>query len=313
MEQHPIPQNIQSYEFRLVGDMTLRQFFQLAGGIIVGLLIFRTEIIGIVKYPLIGISVFTGVAMAFIPLNGRPFGRWIVAFLKAIYSPTEYVWMAPSATTIQAPSTVQATTPIASPSSTPAPVAEVVPVAAIPIPAEPTPQIETPPTQTSKTLFVSVAEEKPSTHTSSEEHVTPTPTNTQALPEETNSVGWADVTPQYPSQPTAWTPPTIPAGSPATNTTKVASPENPNILTGIVTNPAGDPLENAIIEIIDTKSGIPARALRTNKTGTFQIVTPLQNGTYTIQTEKDGFTFDTVNIEAKSGIIEPIYIQGQVA
>ncbi|KKR52786.1 MAG: hypothetical protein UT88_C0021G0001, partial [Candidatus Woesebacteria bacterium GW2011_GWD2_40_19] len=38
MEQHPIPQNISSYQFRLVGDMTLKQFFQLAGGFLVGLI-----------------------------------------------------------------------------------------------------------------------------------------------------------------------------------------------------------------------------------------------------------------------------------
>ena len=31
-ESHPIPQQISSYQFRLVGDMTLKQFFQLARG-----------------------------------------------------------------------------------------------------------------------------------------------------------------------------------------------------------------------------------------------------------------------------------------
>ena len=36
METHPVPQNISSYEFRLVGDMTLKQFLYLAGGILLG-------------------------------------------------------------------------------------------------------------------------------------------------------------------------------------------------------------------------------------------------------------------------------------
>jgi len=31
MEQHPIPQQISSYEFKLVGEMTLKQFLKAAG------------------------------------------------------------------------------------------------------------------------------------------------------------------------------------------------------------------------------------------------------------------------------------------
>jgi len=35
MEQHPIPQQISSYQFKLVGDMTLAQFGKAAGGIVI--------------------------------------------------------------------------------------------------------------------------------------------------------------------------------------------------------------------------------------------------------------------------------------
>ena len=38
MEQHPIPQQISSYQFKLVGDMALAQFGKTAGGV-AGLLI----------------------------------------------------------------------------------------------------------------------------------------------------------------------------------------------------------------------------------------------------------------------------------
>ena len=34
MEQHAIPQQISNYEFKLVGDMTLKQFLKAAAGIV---------------------------------------------------------------------------------------------------------------------------------------------------------------------------------------------------------------------------------------------------------------------------------------
>jgi len=51
MEQHPIPQNITGYQFRLVGDMTLKQFAMLAGGIIVALLFYYSPFPAFFKFP----------------------------------------------------------------------------------------------------------------------------------------------------------------------------------------------------------------------------------------------------------------------
>ena len=38
--EHPIPQQISAYHFRLVGDMTLKQFFQVAAGALISLVLF---------------------------------------------------------------------------------------------------------------------------------------------------------------------------------------------------------------------------------------------------------------------------------
>ncbi|MEK7064231.1 MAG: PrgI family protein [Patescibacteria group bacterium] len=95
MDQHPVPQNISSYEFRLVGDMTLKQFFQLAGGVLAAIIIYRFPLIGLLKWPLMGLSVLIGVLLAFVPVNGRPFSQWVMAFIRAIYSPTEFAWSSP--------------------------------------------------------------------------------------------------------------------------------------------------------------------------------------------------------------------------
>ena len=78
MDQHPVPQNISSYEFRLVGDMTLKQFFQLAGGVIGGVIIYRLPLPFFLKYPFAGLSILLGVMLAFVPVSG-PRGNWIDA------------------------------------------------------------------------------------------------------------------------------------------------------------------------------------------------------------------------------------------
>ncbi len=92
MESHPIPQQISSYQFRLVGNMTLKQFFQLGGGALVAVLIYATNLYPLIKWPLILISVSLGAALAFLPFEERPLSRWILAFFRSIYAPTVYIW-----------------------------------------------------------------------------------------------------------------------------------------------------------------------------------------------------------------------------
>ncbi|MBI3397087.1 PrgI family protein, partial [Candidatus Woesebacteria bacterium] len=92
MEQHPIPQHISSYEFRLVGDMTLKQFFQLAGGVLTSLLFYASPLHPLIKWPLIIFFSVLGAALAFLPFEERPLEMWIVSFFKSIYSPTLYSW-----------------------------------------------------------------------------------------------------------------------------------------------------------------------------------------------------------------------------
>ena len=91
-EQHPIPQNISSYQFRLVGDMTLKQFLQVAGGALIALLLYSSDLNGIVKWPLMILVFILGIGLAFFPFQDRPLEKWIVLFFKSIYSPTFFKW-----------------------------------------------------------------------------------------------------------------------------------------------------------------------------------------------------------------------------
>lgn len=92
MEQHPVPRNISGFQFRLVGDMTLKQFGYLAGGIVIGYLIIKFPLPSFLTWPLGAIIVLSGIAFAFVPIQERPLDRWLIAFIKSIYSPTQFIW-----------------------------------------------------------------------------------------------------------------------------------------------------------------------------------------------------------------------------
>ena len=92
MEQHPIPRNVSGYEFHLVGDMTLKQFGYLSGGLVLAYFLFKMPFPAIINIPLAAISALAGLAFAFLPIQDRPLDRWLMAFIKSIYSPTQYLW-----------------------------------------------------------------------------------------------------------------------------------------------------------------------------------------------------------------------------
>lgn len=111
MEQHAVPQEISSYQFHLVGDMTLKQFLELAGGVLVGVFFYALQIPGIIKWPLILISAGAGAAIAFIPFEERPLEQWVFAFFRAIYMPTIFDWDNTSKEEVFAPEEAAQTMP----------------------------------------------------------------------------------------------------------------------------------------------------------------------------------------------------------
>lgn len=89
--QHPVPQNIMDVEFKLIGDLTMRQFAYL---LVFGLSAYISYlvIIGIFKWPIVITLALLGIGLAFVPIEERGLDEWIVNFVKAINSPTQRVW-----------------------------------------------------------------------------------------------------------------------------------------------------------------------------------------------------------------------------
>ena len=87
-------------------------------------------------------------------------------------------------------------------------------------------------------------------------------------------------------------------------------PTSPNVIVGQVVDEGRKIIEGTIIEIRD-EYGRPIRALRSNKLGHFVAVTPLENGKYSIISEKDGYQFMPVNFETNGQIVPPILVIGK--
>ncbi|MEO8581588.1 MAG: PrgI family protein [Patescibacteria group bacterium] len=92
MQDHPIPQAVTSYEFHLIGNMTLKQFLELGAGILLGVVIYQTNLYSVIKWPLIVFFVGLGAMIAFVPYEGRPLDQWFIALFRAIYKPTLFYW-----------------------------------------------------------------------------------------------------------------------------------------------------------------------------------------------------------------------------
>jgi hypothetical protein len=90
-KQHAVPQNIMDVEFKLVGDLTMRQFAYL---FVFGALAYTSflTVIGIFKWPLVVLFTFLGLGLAFVPIEERGLDEWIANFVRAINSPTQRIW-----------------------------------------------------------------------------------------------------------------------------------------------------------------------------------------------------------------------------
>ena len=67
MEQHPVPQNISGFQFRLIGDITLKQFGYLAGGIILGYIALKLPLLPVIlRWLFAAFWVLLGFGLAFV-------------------------------------------------------------------------------------------------------------------------------------------------------------------------------------------------------------------------------------------------------
>lgn len=312
MDQHPIPQQISSYQFRLVGDMTLNQFFKVAGGCLIALVFYATNIPGFLKWPAIIFFVLMGAALAFLPFQERPLETWLASFFRSVYSPTLFFW-------------TRTTFPQKIFQDEPETKVEEVEEEEYQIAKD----VYSAKTETKEKEFLSKIKDlfvqappkisessfafaaapgagrmgggtsplvRPKIVVEEGQGVNPVaPLPTEAVSEVLTGEKVDGTRPQFSSDAAPPNPPSI-----------------PNTVVGQVMDNQAKIVEGAILEIRDSK-GVPVRALRTNKLGHFFMVTALENGSYEIIIEKDGLSFDPVSFTASGSLISPIAIRAKAA
>ena len=313
MEQHAIPQQISSYEFKLVGEMTMKQFLKAAAGIVLAILINTTKIIVIVKWPLMLVVGGAGLLLAFVPFEDRPLETWVISFLKSIYSPTIYTykkrnennWL--DLSMADGENNDEAEKPIENKN---------IFVSAVKDTSEAKNKLIA-----EKLGFKEAAEVIKSNLKESAE----LKDKRQGLINESIKVNKA---PEVKTNVDVKVEPEVKVddwrdqktdlnlkkekleatGKAVFGTIPMPDrPDIPNVVVGMATSTEGKIIDGVIVEIQD-EHGSPTRVIKTNSLGQFKISTPLANGRYLIIAEKEGFTFDRVNVDLVGKIVDPIKI-----
>ncbi len=275
MENHPIPQDVTGFQFKLIGNMTVKQFAYLTTGVVLGWIFLQFPVSIFIKLPFSVFFAAFGIGLAFFPIGGRPMDTMIGNFIKSLFRPTQFIYektggqlYVPNAKASFGTLPFQQKNKIderennflMSVSS----LTNNVPLAPDVSPALNVSQPTSNPSQTKSTSLP--AAEKPAKKTSS-----------------------------------------LLSKNLGGNIGLPSAPNSPNLITGITKDSRGNALANILIEVKD-KEGNPVRAFKTNEMGRFASATPLTNGNYTIELEdpKGQSKFEKKTISVTGQIIEPI-------
>lgn len=346
--EHPVPQNVTTFEFHLVGDMTLKQFAYLGSGLVIAYLVFvfLYPVSPLIFLPITVVSALIGAAFAFLPIADRPLDHWFRAFLKAAYSPTQGTWLAP----LEIKNNQNLVDPLLNhrlqmylqavglSTPTPTPVPTLAPTLTSSSPdltsfrqikksltpqstpskiIPPTPVVVLPetvnqqlPSSSELTEVVEIAKQAQDLQNKLTSLQTRMAT-VQDAPVDLKRVydNLQDLVKQTQNA-------RIPAAKKTVVRVVEASPSQPTqpALTSfpnIISGMVTDSENNyleGVIAIIHNQDGLPVRALKTNKLGQFTGATPLPSGTYNISLEKDGYLFDTLQTTLSGELLTPIKI-----
>lgn len=349
-QNHPIPQDVTGFQFRLIGDMTVKQFTYLAGPSFLAWIFFQLPLSLLIKAPVSLVLGGIGASLAFLPIAGRPMDIMIVNFIKALFKSTIYIYKKrgmrswTSAIVLgsekiniqkaeaQKPKTNKKSS-MPQISAVPKPTPQTIPTYSSPIPTQavlkkPTPgqslKIDQPQQERLEKDQQVPKEEKESKNEillDLQKQLQIVLAQKEQLAKQLMALQQKlDIQKENIFAPTvAKAPQVMPKPKIQTQNVRQVpkslgkslglpiAPEAPNIITGIIKDPRGNPLGNILVEIKDTE-GNPVRAFKTNGLGQFASATPLTNGVYTISFDdpKGQNKFDAIEFTAKGEVILPL-------
>lgn len=271
MENHPIPQDVTGFQFKLIGNMTVKQFAYLATGIVMSGVFLQFPISIFIKFPFSVFFAILGIGLAFFPISGRPMDAVIGSFIKALLRPTQFVYEKTGGQ-LYSPSTKASFGAIPG---------------AIPF-------------QQKDKLKVYLESQAPQKNKIDEKE-------SNFLMTVSSLTSNTPLTPPISDIPLTKPVPAHIAVPFNRNIGLPDTPNYPNLITGVTRDARNNPLPNILIEIKD-KENNPVRAFKTNELGRFASATPLINGNYTIEFEdpKGQNRFEKTIINVTGQIIQPL-------
>ncbi len=374
--EHPIPQDITGFQFRLIGDMTVKQFAYIASFAVLGWIVFSSSIFVLIKIPIAAFLFLFGLSLAFLPIEGRPFDVMIANFIRALFNPTQFVYektgghLYAQAHKLKAKSEkLKAEEPqpivLQTKKKTEEDKKEMVYFSQLanyqssyqnlspnPIPTGASPhafdKVQFIPEEKTQERSKNEKKEKEMEErqrkleeelllAKQQEKSAPDPQLAKKAHEETLSLEeelrktvdeknrleqqLIELSRKLEQQKKTFFTPSVPQAPVETKNVRVVpqgqgarvglpiTPESPNVISGIVKDPRGNPLSNILVEVKDQDAN-PVRAFKTNGVGQFASATALTNGVYTIEFEdpKEENKFDAIQFEAKGEVILPIEV-----
>lgn len=319
-KQHPVPQHIAAFEFKLVGDLTLRQFLYAGVGLAVAYAAYISNLDFLVKWTIVILSGGLGLGLAFFPIQDRGLDTWIVNFILSMTSPTQEIWrkeplppeyfredygnfLASQVLSVTPPEKRRKLAEYLKTSKKDSSQLELyeqefldrlnfgfpVQEAAPQPPPKPTPlpePVSPPPSLAEKLSIERAKAELEKLEGLKKEFYAKNEAYRTRLLEQEGLLKRLERKKDF-----------FPGGG-----------ENPNTIRGTVQNSQGNLLPEVIV-IVKDQDGDPVRALKSGETGQFFSTTPLENGRYTVEGSYKGKRFAIINLELTGQILAPIELK----
>lgn len=303
MDNHPIPQNVTGFQFKLIGSMTIKQFAYLAGGSIFAFFFFSLPFPFILKFPAALFAFILGFALAFLPIDGRPMDHLLLYFLKALFTPNQYVYQKEGEEEKPLPKDL----PNNSQEKEETEEERKELVQETQLLTQELEEAKVHPTSSTHEKVLELEEQLREVLRQRQELERQIQVLNQKLSDRTEPS--VDVPTPIGSGPTASSSKTahVPKAPPFDPGPTGIGTDVPNLIAGVVKDPRGNVLPNILVEVKD-KEGNPVRAFKTNGLGQFTSTMPLANGTYTLIFEdpRGAHKFDSLEVTANGEIMSPV-------
>ena len=330
MENHPIPQDVTGFKFKLIGSVTVKQFLYLLGFGILATICFVLGISPFIKYPLMALFAGIGVGLAFVPIEGRPMDTMISNFAKTIPAENRFIFrkrgvnlaqfeffkitVAPKLTSAGAPQPTQRKIDDDSHDEKKAMLVSRLRNSGF-RPDESETRLLTniksyfgdSTTSPSETLPQEAVPHAPTLHTPISADANPLTTPIVPIPEmepqkKEEVLKVNDESSKSENARLIGPAGTLLAGFPSI-------PDIGNVVLGIVRDPRNKTLPNILVEVFDNNN-TPVRAFKTNALGQFAAATLLNNGTYKISFSDPSHQheFGTIEITLTGAIFNPLEV-----